>query len=46
MFVAFHVDAYFSLGGEVLLYFIERVEVIKIQIGLEFRKDLKKKRIF
>jgi hypothetical protein len=32
MFVAFHVVAYFSLGGEVLLYFILRVEVIKIQI--------------
>jgi hypothetical protein len=30
MFVAFHGDAYFSLGGEVLLYFIVRVEVIKI----------------
>jgi hypothetical protein len=30
MFVAFHVDAYFSLGGEVLLYFFVRVEVIKI----------------
>jgi hypothetical protein len=32
MFVAFHVDAYFSLGGEVLLHFIVRVEVVKIQI--------------
>jgi hypothetical protein len=32
MFVAFHADAYFSLGGEVLLYFIERVEVIGIQL--------------
>jgi hypothetical protein len=32
MFVAFHVDAYFSLGGEVPLYFIVRVEVIEIQI--------------
>jgi hypothetical protein len=32
MFVAFHVDAYFSFGGEVPLYFIEQVEVIKIQI--------------
>jgi hypothetical protein len=31
MFVAFHADAYFSLGGEVLLYFIVRVEVVKIQ---------------
>jgi hypothetical protein len=32
MFVAFHVDANFTMGGEVLLYFIVRVEVIKIQI--------------
>jgi hypothetical protein len=32
MFVAFHADAYVSLGGEVLLYFILRVEVIEIQI--------------
>jgi hypothetical protein len=32
MFIAFHFDAYFSLGCEVLLYFIVRVEVIKIQI--------------
>jgi hypothetical protein len=32
MFVAFYADAYFSLGGEVLLYFIVRVEVVKIQI--------------
>jgi hypothetical protein len=30
MFVAFYADAYFSLGGEVFLYFIVRVEVIKI----------------
>jgi hypothetical protein len=30
MFLAFHVDAYFSLGGEVLLYFIVRVEAIEI----------------
>jgi hypothetical protein len=30
MYVSFHVDAYFSLGGEVLLYFIVRVVVIKI----------------
>jgi hypothetical protein len=30
MFIAFHADAYFSLGGEVLLYFIVRVEVIEI----------------
>jgi hypothetical protein len=32
MFIAFHADAYFSMGGEVLLYFIVRVEVVKIQI--------------
>jgi hypothetical protein len=32
MFVAFHTDAYFPLGGEVLLYLFLRVEVIKIQI--------------
>jgi hypothetical protein len=32
MFVAFHADTYFFVGGEVLLYFIVRVEVIKIQI--------------
>jgi hypothetical protein len=32
MFVAFHADSYFCLGGEVHLYFIVRVEVIKIQI--------------
>jgi hypothetical protein len=37
MFVAFHDDAYFSLGGEVLLYFIVRVEVIEIQISFEFK---------
>jgi hypothetical protein len=37
MFVAFHVDAYFSLGGEVLLCFIVRVEVVKIQIWFEFK---------
>jgi hypothetical protein len=30
MFIAFHADAYFSLGGEVLLYFIVQVEVYKI----------------
>jgi hypothetical protein len=36
MFVAFHVDAYFSLGGEVLLYFIMSVEVVAIQIWFEF----------
>jgi hypothetical protein len=40
------------LGGEVLLYFIVRVEVneivnlIRIQIGLEFRKGLKNKKPF
>jgi hypothetical protein len=32
MFIAFHADAYFSMGGEVLLYFIVQVEVIEIQI--------------
>jgi hypothetical protein len=37
MFVAFHVDAYFSLGGEVPLYFIVRVEVIEIQIWFELK---------
>jgi hypothetical protein len=37
MFVAFHIDAYFYLGGEVLLYFIVRVEIIKIQIWFEFK---------
>jgi hypothetical protein len=37
MFVAFHADAYFSLGGEVILYFIEQVEVVKIQIWFEFK---------
>jgi hypothetical protein len=37
MFAAFHVDGYFSLSGEVLLYFIERVEVIEIQIWFEFK---------
>ncbi len=37
MFVAFHADAYFSMGGEVLLYFIVRVEVIEIQIWFEFK---------
>jgi hypothetical protein len=30
MFAAFHADAYFSLGGEVLLYFIVRMEVTEI----------------
>jgi hypothetical protein len=37
MFVAFHIDAYFYLVGEVLLYFIVRVEIIKIQIWFEFK---------
>jgi hypothetical protein len=37
MFVVFRADAYFSMGGEVLLYFIVRVEVIKIQIWIEFK---------
>jgi hypothetical protein len=37
MFVAFHADAYFFLGGEVLFYFIVRVEVVKIQIWFEFQ---------
>jgi hypothetical protein len=52
MFVAFYADAYFSLGGEVLLYFIMHVEVIEIinlisiLNGLEFRKDLKNKKPF
>jgi hypothetical protein len=32
LIVAFHADAYFPLCCEVLLYFIVRVEVIKIQI--------------
>jgi hypothetical protein len=49
MFVVFYVDAYFTLGGEVLLYFsvgvevIEIVNLIRIQIGLKFGKDLKNK---
>jgi hypothetical protein len=30
--VTFHVDAYFPLCCEVFLYFIEQVEVVKIQI--------------
>jgi hypothetical protein len=52
MFVAFHVDAYFSLGGEVLLKFIVRVEVIEIlnsnwiQIGLQFMKRFENKKGF
>jgi hypothetical protein len=37
MVVAFYADAYFSLGGGVLLYFIVQVEVIKIQIWFEFK---------
>jgi hypothetical protein len=37
MVVAFHAGVYFSLGGGVPLYFIERVEVIKIQIWFEFK---------
>jgi hypothetical protein len=37
LFVAFHVDAYFTLCCEVLLYFIERVEVVKIKICFEFK---------
>jgi hypothetical protein len=37
MVVAFHAGAYFYLGGGVLLYFIVRVEVIKIQIRFEFK---------
>jgi hypothetical protein len=37
LFVAFYVDAYFTLCCEVLLYFIERVEVVKIQICFEFK---------
>jgi hypothetical protein len=37
MFVAFHADAYFYLGGEVHLYFIVWVEVLKIQIWFEFK---------
>jgi hypothetical protein len=37
MFAAFHADAYFSLGGEVLLHFIVWVEVVEIQIWFEFK---------
>jgi hypothetical protein len=42
----------FSLVGEVFLYFILQVEVVEIQIQIEFKlvcklqKNLKKKRIF
>jgi hypothetical protein len=32
LFVAFHADAYFPLCCEVFLYFILRVEVVKIRI--------------
>jgi hypothetical protein len=52
MFVTFHVNAYFSLAGEVLLYFIVWVEVVEIlnliwiQIGLKFINDLEKERGF
>jgi hypothetical protein len=37
MFIVFHADAYFFWGGEVLLYFIVRVEVIKIQIWFQLK---------
>jgi hypothetical protein len=37
MFVAFYADAYFSVGGKVLLYFIVWVEVIEIEIWFEFK---------
>jgi hypothetical protein len=37
MVVVYHDGAYFYLGGGVLLYFIVRVEVIKIQIWFEFK---------
>jgi hypothetical protein len=37
MFVTFHVDAYFSLGDGVILYFSVRVEVNEIQICFEFK---------
>jgi hypothetical protein len=37
MIVAFHADTYFSMGGEVLLYFIVQLEVVKIQIWIEFK---------
>jgi hypothetical protein len=45
MFIAFML-LHILLCDEVLLYFIVRVEVIEIQIGLEFRKDLKIKKVF
>jgi hypothetical protein len=37
MFLVFYVIAYFSLGGEVLLYFIVWVEFVEIQIWFEFK---------
>jgi hypothetical protein len=37
MFVTFHADVYFSLAGELLLYFIVRVEVIEIVNLIEFK---------
>jgi hypothetical protein len=37
MFIALHANAYFSVGGEVFLYFIVRVEVVKIQIWFELK---------
>jgi hypothetical protein len=37
LFVAFHDDAYFSWCCEVFLYFIMRVQVIKIQICIELK---------
>jgi hypothetical protein len=43
LFIIFHDDAYFPLCGEVLLYFIVRVEVVTTQI---YKKDLKKKKDF
>jgi hypothetical protein len=37
MFVAFHANAYFCLGGGVLFYFSVRVEAMEIQICFEFK---------
>jgi hypothetical protein len=37
MFVAFYTDSYFSVDGEMLLYFILRVEVFEIQNWFEFK---------
>jgi hypothetical protein len=37
MVVAFHAGTYFYLGGGVLLYFIVRVEVIKIEIWFKLK---------